>query len=128
MSRKKKSQKAPAATQENAVSEVEATEVEVAEPEHIEETQEVKAKEELAQEIASEPVKEEVAEPKNAQEEYMKKHQLLHIQDAAQRYIVGYNPGWYPSLYAHAKAMGISDQLTEADAKTFFKVWGAKVK
>lgn len=54
--------------------------------------------------------------------------QKITLQDAAQRYVVGYQNSWWPSMSAYARNVSLPSLLTISEAKRFLKTWGAALR
>jgi hypothetical protein len=54
--------------------------------------------------------------------------QLLSLEDAARRFVVGYKIQWLPSIEEFAKTQGFSGKGTEEECRVILKNWGARLQ
>lgn len=53
--------------------------------------------------------------------------QLFPLMEIARRRAIGFDPAWEPSILAFKRHKGVADLVTEDEAVSFLKLWGAKI-
>ena len=54
--------------------------------------------------------------------------EMISLQDAARRYVIGYKEYWLPSMQKYASSLGYGSHVSVEDSKEILKRWGAKLK